>query len=138
MVNLNGHEAGNGGHSQRTPKAHRGLLYSESDVYKRQLRISARAIDAGRHAQGVERNPERTGVDRRCGLERLFRVRRTREASYARRLRSYCHLASNPGRASRAFPTRSVILTIRDDGVEDLSSGHLPMAGFEVITVGRF
>ena len=24
MVNLNGHEAGNGGHSQRTPKAHRG------------------------------------------------------------------------------------------------------------------
>src|SRR5271157_3360719 len=29
MVNLNGHAAGNGGHSQRTPKAHRGLLYSE-------------------------------------------------------------------------------------------------------------
>src|ERR1035438_5892318 len=83
MVNLNGHEAGNGGHSQRTPKAHRGLLYSETDIRRRQLRISARAIDAGRHAQGVERNPERTGVDCRCGLERLFRVRRTREASYA-------------------------------------------------------
>src|SRR5271157_84083 len=29
MVNLNGHAAGNGGHSQRTPKAHWGLLYSE-------------------------------------------------------------------------------------------------------------
>ena len=30
MVNLTGHEAGNGGHSQGTPKAHRALLYSES------------------------------------------------------------------------------------------------------------
>ena len=29
MVDLNGHEAGNGGYSQRTPNAHRGLLYSE-------------------------------------------------------------------------------------------------------------
>ena len=29
MVNLNGHEAGNGGHSQGTPKAHRPLSYSE-------------------------------------------------------------------------------------------------------------
>jgi hypothetical protein len=29
MVNLNGHEAGNGGHSQGTPTAYRELLYSE-------------------------------------------------------------------------------------------------------------
>ena len=42
MVILNGHEAGNGGHSQRTPTAHRGLLYSEgrhilTDRGRRQL-----------------------------------------------------------------------------------------------------
>jgi len=30
MVNLTGHEAGNGGYSQGTPKAHRAFLYSES------------------------------------------------------------------------------------------------------------
>jgi hypothetical protein len=29
MVDLNGHEAGNGGHSQGMPKAHRPLSYSE-------------------------------------------------------------------------------------------------------------
>jgi hypothetical protein len=29
MVDLNGHEAGNGGHSQGTPTAHRPLFYSE-------------------------------------------------------------------------------------------------------------
>jgi hypothetical protein len=29
MVNLNGHEAGNGGNSQGTPTAHRPLSYSE-------------------------------------------------------------------------------------------------------------
>src|SRR5438445_9535527 len=29
MVNLNGHEAGNGGHRQGTPKASRAFLYSE-------------------------------------------------------------------------------------------------------------
>ncbi len=29
MVELNGHEAGNGGHSQGRPTAHRDLLYSE-------------------------------------------------------------------------------------------------------------
>jgi hypothetical protein len=29
MVNLNGHEAGNGRHSQGLPKAHRPLSYSE-------------------------------------------------------------------------------------------------------------
>jgi len=28
-VDLNGHEAGNGGHSQGTPTAHRPLFYSE-------------------------------------------------------------------------------------------------------------
>jgi hypothetical protein len=31
MVDLNGHEAGNGGYSQGTPTAHRVLLYSESE-----------------------------------------------------------------------------------------------------------
>jgi hypothetical protein len=30
MVNLTGHEAGNGGYSQGTPKAHRAFLYSDS------------------------------------------------------------------------------------------------------------
>jgi hypothetical protein len=35
MVDLNGHEAGNGGHSQGRPSAHRDLLYSERrDVTK--------------------------------------------------------------------------------------------------------
>jgi hypothetical protein len=34
MVDLNGHEAGNGGYSQRTPTAHR-LLYSENPALKR-------------------------------------------------------------------------------------------------------
>ena len=29
MVDLNGHEAGNGGHSQGTPTAHRPPFYSE-------------------------------------------------------------------------------------------------------------
>jgi hypothetical protein len=29
MVNLNGHEAGNGGYSQGTPTARRAFLYSE-------------------------------------------------------------------------------------------------------------
>jgi hypothetical protein len=29
MVDVNGHEAGNGGHSQGKPTAYRGLLYSE-------------------------------------------------------------------------------------------------------------
>ncbi len=29
MVDLNGHEAGNGGHSQGRPTAHRPLFYSE-------------------------------------------------------------------------------------------------------------
>ena len=29
MVNLNGHEAGNGGHGQGIPTAHRPLSYSE-------------------------------------------------------------------------------------------------------------
>jgi len=31
MVNLNGHEAGNGGYSQGTPTARRAFLYSETD-----------------------------------------------------------------------------------------------------------
>jgi hypothetical protein len=31
MVNLNGHEAGNGGHSQRTPKAHRDSSTRKAD-----------------------------------------------------------------------------------------------------------
>ena len=30
MVNLTGHEAGNGGHGQGTPKALRAFLYSET------------------------------------------------------------------------------------------------------------
>jgi len=30
MADLNGHEAGNGGYSQRMPTAHTELLYSES------------------------------------------------------------------------------------------------------------
>jgi len=68
MVNLNGHEVGNGGYSQRTPKACLGLLYSEADIRWCQLRIPARAIDQGRHAQSVERDRQRTGVDRRRRL----------------------------------------------------------------------
>ena len=32
MVDLNGHEAGNGGHSQGTPKASRPLCYSEASL----------------------------------------------------------------------------------------------------------
>src|ERR1039458_3856765 len=39
MMNLDGHEAGNGGHSQRTSKAYRGLLYSET--YQRTTRFSS-------------------------------------------------------------------------------------------------
>jgi hypothetical protein len=35
MVDLNGHEAGNGGYSQGTPTAHRVLLYSESEALLR-------------------------------------------------------------------------------------------------------
>ena len=31
MVDLNGHEAGNGGYSQGTPTAHRALFYSDID-----------------------------------------------------------------------------------------------------------
>jgi hypothetical protein len=34
MVNLNGHEAGNGGHSQGTPNAHRPLSYSETHLHR--------------------------------------------------------------------------------------------------------
>ena len=34
-----------------------------------------RAIDKGRHAQSVERDSKRTGVDRGRGFKRLFRVR---------------------------------------------------------------
>ena len=30
MADLNGHAAGNGGHSQGTPTAHRALLYSDA------------------------------------------------------------------------------------------------------------
>jgi hypothetical protein len=37
MVDLNGHEAGNGGYSQRTPTAKPGLLYSEDPVGSRGL-----------------------------------------------------------------------------------------------------
>src|ERR1700739_2801054 len=33
MVNLNGHEAGNGGYSQGTPTARRAFLYSESPSF---------------------------------------------------------------------------------------------------------
>jgi hypothetical protein len=33
MVNLTGHEAGNGGHSQGTPTAHRAFLYSEALIW---------------------------------------------------------------------------------------------------------
>src|SRR5580700_2330022 len=36
-----------------------------ADIRRCQLRISTRAIDQGRHAQGVERNSKRAGVDRR-------------------------------------------------------------------------
>ena len=32
MADLNGHAAGNGGHSQGTPTAHRALLYSDIDA----------------------------------------------------------------------------------------------------------
>src|SRR5437879_2654330 len=39
MVDLNGHEAGNGGNSQGRPTAHRDLLYSERDAIFRQLSI---------------------------------------------------------------------------------------------------
>src|SRR3954469_15837479 len=41
-------------------------------IRRSQLRISARAINEGRHAQGVERDSERTGVDRGRRLKRLF------------------------------------------------------------------
>ena len=34
MVNLTGHEAGNGGYSQGTPKAHRAFLYSEKRAHR--------------------------------------------------------------------------------------------------------
>ena len=34
MVDLNGHEAGNGGHSQGRPTAHQPLFYSERCVKK--------------------------------------------------------------------------------------------------------
>jgi len=44
MVNLNGHEVGNGGYSQRTPKACLGLLYSEGGFLLELLRISTPAI----------------------------------------------------------------------------------------------
>jgi hypothetical protein len=39
MVNLNGHEAGNGGYSQGTPTACRAFLYSETTVLARLLRL---------------------------------------------------------------------------------------------------
>ena len=38
MVDLNGHEAGNGGYSQGTPTAHRPLFYSERCPVSRLLR----------------------------------------------------------------------------------------------------
>ena len=46
MVNLTGHEAGNGGYSQGTPKAHRAFLYSEHDgaLTDRELSVSDSAI----------------------------------------------------------------------------------------------
>jgi hypothetical protein len=38
MVNLNGHEAGNGGYSQGTPTARRAFLYSELFSQKQDFR----------------------------------------------------------------------------------------------------
>src|SRR4051795_13033008 len=54
-------------------------------IRRSQLRISARAINEGRHAQSVERDSERTGVDRGRRLKRLFRVGGSCEASDADR-----------------------------------------------------
>ncbi len=58
MVDLNGHEAGNGGHSQGRPTAHRPLFYSERCVKKRVseslpkvTRIINAAISAGSESQ---------------------------------------------------------------------------------------
>src|SRR5216683_3063303 len=50
-----------------------------------QLWISARALDEGRDAQGVEGDSERTGVDRGRRFEGFLRVARPRETSNAGR-----------------------------------------------------
>src|SRR5216683_3698447 len=50
-----------------------------------QLWISARALDEGRDAQGVEGDPERTGVDRGRRFEGLLRVARPRKTANAGR-----------------------------------------------------
>ena len=52
MVDLNGHEAGNGGHSQGRPTAYRPLFYSERWTGSG-LERSRSAADASRETNGA-------------------------------------------------------------------------------------
>ena len=76
MVDLNGHEAGNGGHSQGTPKAHRPLSYSErlpvTQRQSRQIRASLPRVSytshsvsprilVGHHSSSIVRSAARGG-----------------------------------------------------------------------------
>jgi hypothetical protein len=45
MVDLNGHEAGNGGYSQGTPTAHRPLSYSEVDLANGTAGVRAETLE---------------------------------------------------------------------------------------------
>jgi hypothetical protein len=45
MADLTGHAAGNGGHSQGTPTAHRALLYSDISEYATYQALTSPRVD---------------------------------------------------------------------------------------------
>jgi hypothetical protein len=96
MVDLNGHEAGNGGHSHGTPTAHRPLFYSE------RCPVSARTRSrCAREKQKGE--PLSAGVfaPHRLPIEKGARKRGGRHADSV----SYCNLTTHQMLATN---TRSI------------------------------
>ena len=66
MVDLNGHEAGNGGHSQGTPPALRPLFYSERWLFLAESHLTQRLF-GGARCEGLRRShhqQDRRAVDR--------------------------------------------------------------------------